>query len=55
MTYKLGDKVITKHGNGYIHKIDKTTYSIVLYIIRLTTGKYIGQNIALSEYEISIR
>ncbi len=53
MTIKPGTKVLTKIGDhGTVKRIDTTTYSIVLYIIELTDGKYCGQNIALSESEI---
>ena len=51
--YQLGTRVVTKRGNGYITKIDKVTYSILLYIIRLTTGKFVNDDITLSEYEFT--
>ena len=40
---KEGQRVITRHGAGVILRIDKTTYSIWVYIIRLNSGETLAQ------------
>ncbi len=37
--YKQWDKVSTKQGVGIIERIDRKSYSIVMYIVRLLDGK----------------
>jgi len=48
----VGEKVVVRAGGEYqggeIISIDRTTYSIPFYIVRLTIGKDIGQKVAVS-------
>lgn len=51
MGLRKGSIVVTKFGDGKINRIDKTTYSIYLYIIDIIEGKYKGEKIAITESE----
>lgn len=51
--YKKGDNVKTYHGKGIVKYVDCKTYSFPMNIIKLTTGKHKGQNIALTNSEIN--
>ena len=42
-------EVITKHGKGIIERIDNATYSITIYIIRLTEGEHEDETLAITE------
>ena len=44
-------KVKTKHGEGVVLRIDDTTYSIWIYVIKLLTGEEIA--ITRSEFTIA--
>ena len=48
---KAGDIITTRHGKGRI-KIINHTYSIPLYIIDMTEGRFKGESLALVESEI---
>ena len=51
--FTKGDKVIIMQGRGTIINIDNTTYSIPMYTIELTTGKWIGTYICVCENEMN--
>ena len=42
---KVNDRVRTKHGAGVITWIDNATYSVAVYEVRLTDGKYACETI----------
>lgn len=47
-------KVLTKHGEGLLTRIDNTTYSINIYLIELVSGVHKGESIAITEKEFTI-
>jgi len=49
---KKGSCVITKVGVGKVKRIDKKTYSIPLFIIKLTKGRHKGEDVALVESQL---
>ena len=49
MVLRKGSLVKTKHGEGKIQRIDRTTYSIPLFVILLTSGRHKGEKLALTE------
>jgi len=54
MIVKKGDKVITKHGYGIIVGVDTKTYSIAMYTIKLTTGRYASELLIVCESEFIV-
>ena len=54
---KVNDRVRTKHGAGVITWIDNTTYSVysvAVYEVKLTGGKYAGETIVQVESELEV-
>ena len=51
---KVNDRVKTKHGAGVITWIDNTTYSVAVYEVKLTGGKYAGETIVQVESELEV-
>jgi hypothetical protein len=51
-TIKKGMCVKTKVGNGIVERIDKTTYSIPLFVINITNGKNKGEKVAMVESQL---
>lgn len=51
MALRKGSRVKTKLGEGRISQVDNT-YSIPLYLIKVTTGKWKGETVALTQSEI---
>ena len=49
---RKGSCVRTKVGDGKVLQINSSTYTIPLYIIKLTKGKNTGEKVALIESEI---
>ena len=45
---KKGSKVKTKIGDGKVIRVDTKTYSIPLYIVKITGGEHKGETIATS-------
>lgn len=51
----IGSTVKTANGyTGIVHRIDKETYSIPMHIIDITSGKYEGERICVSEMDIKL-
>jgi hypothetical protein len=50
---KRGDIISTQHGKGEIKSINHT-YSIPLYLVDLTEGKFRGDSLALTEMEFEV-
>lgn len=50
---KKGNCVKTKVGIGKIERIDNSTYSIPLIIIKLTKGKNKGEKVAMVESQLT--
>ena len=50
---KKGDKVIIRQGRGEIINIDSTTYSIPMFTVELTSGRWIGTYICVCEAEMN--
>jgi len=46
---RKGSSVRTKVGIGKVRRIDRRTYSIPLFIVKLTKGKHKGEEVALTE------
>ena len=51
---KVNDRVKTKYGAGVITWVDNTTYSITVYEVRLTDGKYAGETIVQVKSELEV-
>jgi len=49
---RKGSCVRTKVGDGKVLRVDSSTYTIPLYIIKLTKGKEAGEKVALIKSEI---
>lgn len=49
----IGDKALTRQGVGIITKIDTSTFSIPLVTVKLVQGKYKGEEIVTTNYELS--
>ena len=52
MVIRKGSCVRTKVGDGKVKRIDKRTYSIPLYIVKLTKGRNKGEDVALTESQL---
>jgi len=50
---KKGDKVIIRQGRGTVINIDSTTYSIPMFTVELTSGRWIGTYICVCEAEMN--
>ena len=52
MSIRKGSSVKTKVGTGKVKRIDKKSYSLPIYIIKLTSGKHKGEKVALTKSEL---
>jgi len=52
MVIRKGSLVRTRVGRGKVKRIDRRTYSIPLFIVKLSKGKNKGEDVALTESQL---
>lgn len=56
--FNVGDKVVCVAGGesseGIVERIDKQTYSIPVYTVRLTSGRFVGELVAKPQSALSL-
>ena len=52
MAIRKGSLVRTRVGRGKVRRIDRRTYSIPLFIVKLSKGKHKGEDVALTESQL---